>query len=83
MSDFNPGQSAPSAVPANVESTVRAVLIGASGYLVGKGWLSESAGAAVVTVALAVLPLLWAYARNHLTRARIQAAIDAPAGLAK
>lgn len=83
MSNFRPEDAAPSTVPANIASTVRAALVGIAGWMVGKGWLTDDLAQAAIPLVLAILPLAWSFVKNSNTKKTIQSAIEAPAGLAK
>jgi len=83
MSNFRPADAAPSTVPANIASTVRALLVGLAGWLVGKGWLTDDLAQAAIPVVLAILPVAWSFVKNRNTTKIIQDAIDAPVGQAK
>jgi hypothetical protein len=73
---------APSVIPANILSFLRAALNTGAGALVTKGVIVSSQQDLVVAAALGLIALGWSFVANHNKTKQIARAIAAPAGSA-
>lgn len=74
---------APSVIPANILSVIRAALNYGAGALLAKGAITDGQQDLVVGLGLAAVALAWSFVQNSMHKKALAQAIAAPAGLAK